>query len=339
MKSRFRSLRWLFTSFLVGALFAGTLAAPAQAATTTDLEYLDRAIELSSTWRDGATVTGISNPFTGTFTASDGPHANETVQTAGWTVSDTSGAYSVIVLLYDQPWISSFQGDSTGTFVGGAWELAALDPNAPVSSGTNETSVVLADPLACAIGTGAASGAVGTIACIPLTPVGQVICGTVAGAVGGLVGYVICQDVTKGEGVHIDQTCYPTDRCKVILTVRSLNKRAASVNVDAYWDLKGQTGVGGAIPCRPACGDHAITTHSNSAAQYVSTTYIVDPDDPTVNQPLYEYKFTFTIVGAPTCFVHNTVAVWAFYTVNLENATRKLYNEQGSTKNHVYCAF
>ena len=344
MKSRFRrfrsSCRLLFTSLLVGALFAGMLAAPARAATVTELEFLDRAIELSSIWRDGATITGISSPFVGTFTAGDGPHAGEAVDTAGWTVSDTEGAYSVVVLFYEQPWISSFQGDATGSYVGGSWELASQDPNAAVTQGSDEMSVVAANSLACAIGAGAVSGGTGTVACLPFGPLGAVICGTLGGAGGGAAGYFACQDPTNPEGIQTDMSCFYADKCEVKLTVKSFNQRAASVNTTAYWDLKGQTGTAiGSVPCRPACGDHSITSHSSSSRQLLSTTYLPDPNDPLRNRPLYEYRFTFTIVGLPTCFVYNTVAVWGFFTVNLENTTRKLWNDVGATKNSFYCAY
>lgn len=328
--------RRALTGALGTILFAGMLVAPVEAAEDPSGGYLDRAISLSSQWRDGASFESVSQPGMTTFTASSGPHAGEAVDSLSWNVSDSDGAYTVIVLLYEQPWISAFQGDATGTFVGGSWELASADPNAPVTQGVNET-VVVDNTLACAVGVGAGGGAVGTIACLPLTPVGQAICGAIGGAVGGAIGYVICQDVTRGEGVLVDLTCFQVDRCKIGLTVRSYNNRADSVQVDIFWDLKGQTGGPGAIPCRPACGDHSISTHSNTGAQYVSTTYVVDPDDPTRNRPLYEYKFNFTAVGTPACFVDNTIAVWAFFRVGLANTTRDLFADNGRTKNSSYC--
>ena len=336
VSNRNRNRKFGFAAVVV--LLLGGLMVPAAAALD-PTALLDRALALSSGWRDDATFVSIDDISRANFTASDGPHEGETVESVATTVTDSEGAYHVVVLLYDQPWISTFRGDATGTFVGGSWELASLDPHSAVVQGGEQTRVVAANELACAVGVGVVGGAGGTAACLPLTPIGQIICGALGGAGGTVVGYFVCQD-PAGEGLFVDLTCFEVDRCQVDITVRSFGRRALSINADTYWDLKGQANfVLGAIPCRPACGDHSITLHSNSGRQFVKATELPDPDNLPNTRTLYEYTFAFTMVGQPTCFVKNTVGVWSFFTANLENTTRKLYADSGAKKNTVYCPY
>lgn len=141
---------------------------------------------------------------------------------------------------------------------------------------------------ACELGVATGAGAAGAVACLPLSPVGNVICGAVGGLVGGIIGYIVCQDPT-GEGIRVDLTCFDPDRCRVELNVASFNRPALSVDTQTYWDLKGKVDfVLGAIPCRPACGDHSITLHSNSGRQFVRSTALPDPNNPGQIRTLYD---------------------------------------------------
>lgn len=110
------------------------------------------------------------------------------------------------------------------------------------------------------------------------------------------------------------------------------------MKLDIYWDTEPQADwVIGALPCRPACGPHSIT--SPTLSQTLTAAYAIpDPDDPPAIRNLFKYVATGRAYGAPSRFRDNTKAVWIFARVERTDGSVR-FGEGANTKPSQYCPY
>lgn len=206
-----RTPRFTIWCLIVGlAIISGALGATSAQA---GYDWIDRVNALSADWLGTDVVAPEILPSTGHFEPDDGAGLDPAHYISWNFASPDGGSYTAIVLLVDAPIASVFRLEGR-ELVGRSWTLASRDANSASVMNSSDIATTQPNTLACAIGTSAAAGAVGSRACAPVGGTGAIVCGTLSSIAGGIIGFFVCQD-PDDESIRVSRAECRVTYCDV----------------------------------------------------------------------------------------------------------------------------